>query len=130
MTPDRYWFKVPNGDGHVVRIEPNSRDASRWALWFDEKLICDDSDSPEHAAFRANRKDFSPDEANETNRLFSGIWVPADLHQWRTSPPDKSPAEILDTPPRACQNRSVEGAPVYKTAVTDNLHYHDRSNCR
>src|ERR1017187_2350223 len=102
MTLDGYWYKVPNGSGPIVRIGSSPRDASRWALWLDERLICDDFDSPEDAAFCANHRDFSLAEAI---RLFSGIWVPADLHRWRTSPPDKSPAEIPDPPPRACQNR-------------------------
>jgi len=78
-----YWHKHPSG--RVVRIGTSSRDASRWAVWLDGVLVSDAFGSAEEAAERANKHDF-PDAA--AVEMFRGIWVPWNLDDWRTSPPE------------------------------------------
>jgi hypothetical protein len=78
-----YWHRHPSG--RVVRIGTSSRDASRWAIWLDGVLVSDDFGSAEEAAERANKHDFTDAAAVE---MFRGIWVPWNLDDWRTSPPE------------------------------------------
>src|SRR6476646_6339047 len=70
MSPQSFWYKTHRG---TVRIGLSPRDCSRWAVWLDELLICEDFGDPAEAAFRAHRRDFSEASAVE---LFSGIRVP------------------------------------------------------
>jgi hypothetical protein len=86
MKPEQYFHlgwrsKV----AHTVCIGPSPKDTSRWAIFLDETLIDDNFAEPADAAFYANRHDFRSDNAR---RLFSGIWVPPELHQWLTARPE------------------------------------------
>jgi len=78
-----YWHRHPSG--RVVRIGLSSRDCSRWAIWLDGVLVCDDFSSPEEAARRANERDFHEPAAAQ---MFRGIWVPWNLDDWRRSRPE------------------------------------------
>src|SRR5947207_1378816 len=83
MSED-YWHRTPSG--RVVRIGRSSRNLALWAIWLDGRLVCDTFSSPEEAAERANRRDFSDEDAVE---LFRGVSVPYDLTRWRRSPPEQ-----------------------------------------
>ena len=80
---ENYWHRTPSG--RVVRIGRSSRDHSLWAIWLDGRFVCDTFTSPEEAARCANERNFPDDAAAE---LFRGIWVPWNLDDWRTSPPE------------------------------------------
>jgi hypothetical protein len=78
-----YWHRTPAG--RVAHIGASSRDCSHWALSLDGVLVADVFASPEEAAERANKHDF-PDAA--AVEMFRGIWVPWNLDDWRTRPPE------------------------------------------
>src|SRR5205085_4167596 len=96
MDSDEYWYVARGREQHIVRIAMSPRDTS-WAVYLDDRLIGDGYGSPEEAALCINKKDFS---GNAVGRLFNGIYAPADVHAWRTSPPEKPQEEPkLDTQP-------------------------------
>ena len=86
MTPDEYYFEIWGPQVREVCIRPSRRDASSWEVLLDGRLVDDGFGSAAAAAFHANRRDFSSENAI---RSFNGISVPADLHQWRTARPEK-----------------------------------------
>jgi hypothetical protein len=81
MKADGYWHR--SGNGPIVHI---GRSSKGWAIYLDHALICDGFRTPEDAAFHANRKDF---DTEPENRLFARVWVPPELQQWKTSPPEE-----------------------------------------
>lgn len=81
MKADGYWHGPWNGP--VAHI---GRTSKGWAVYLDDVLVCDGFSTPDDAAFHANRKDFDTEEAI---RLFRRVWVPPELTQWNTMPPEK-----------------------------------------
>jgi hypothetical protein len=90
MKTQNYWHRTAIG---VARIGVSDTNANCYALWIGECLIDDQFDSPEDAAAKAHRKDFSSVSAGE---LFHGAYVPEDIDRWQQTPPEKqivAPAE-------------------------------------
>ena len=90
MKTQSYWHRTAIG---VARIGVSDTNANCYALWIGECLIDDHFDSPEDAAAKAHRNDFSSVSARE---LFHGAYVPEAIDRWQQTPPDKqrvAPAE-------------------------------------
>lgn len=106
MTSECYYRKTPKG---VVSIQPSPRDATRYSIWLDDKLICEDAGgTASDATYYAHSKAFPSPEAR---RIFASIWVPADLHSWSDKPPVVLPPKPVTTAPNDCLRRPWRSAP-------------------
>jgi hypothetical protein len=103
MDSHDYFYRYSKSN--VVRIAPSPRDFTRWGVWLNQQLLCDDFLTAEDAAFGASNNDFSTELAM---KRFRGISVPADLSRWRTTPPDL-PSQLAthnsSSPPNDCKGR-------------------------
>jgi hypothetical protein len=100
MNPEGCWFPTRLG---ILHIGSSPRDGSCWPVWLDDRLVCHGCGSPDEAADRANRRDFSESSAVE---LLRGVPVPYELNRWWRSPPERS-SPTLDLPEQetGCKQR-------------------------
>ena len=77
----RFWFVASTKTRNVLCIKPH---ASDWSIWLNDELLDSKFGSPEEAAECANKKNFSTEMAIQAVQF----WVPANLDQWRKSPPE------------------------------------------
>lgn len=95
MNSDSYWYRTL--ERHIIRIGTSPSHENRWAIWFNDMLVCDDFGSAEEAALRAHQREFQ--SFRKTN-------VPEDLNLWARSEPEKLPKK--ESEPRlsdSCENR-------------------------
>ena len=85
MNDDCFHYPVPP-KGFVI-IKPSDRDASGYAVWFNETLIGDNFDCADDAVDCASRKDFSRDPAIRRFNI-GAAWIPNDLRRWNRGLPD------------------------------------------
>src|SRR6267142_3559506 len=83
MRSQNYYYQTAIG---IARIGVSNTNANCYALWIGDCLIEDQFDSPEDAAAKAHRKDFS---SNSAMQSFHGAYVPEDINLWRQTPPEK-----------------------------------------
>ena len=92
MRSQSYYYQTVIG---IARIGVSNTNANCYALWLGECLIDDQFDSPEDAAAKAHRKDFSSDSAIQS---FHGANVPGDINRWCQTPPEKQKWDLAAPP--------------------------------
>ena len=82
MTTSYYYLASKS---KIVRISLSEHDSSCWGIYLNDRLLYDRCRSAEEAADCAHNNDFGDELAVQ---LFTGVAVPSDINQWRTTPPE------------------------------------------